>query len=166
MRVAQACQDSIDIAGDRLMAPQVGEVGSGEPGRVVQQHPHRDLAVLRRLHREVRHVPRHGGVQGDLALVHQLHDRHRGEDLADRPHSELGRSRRLLAGLVDAAEGLAPHRLATRHQGHRCGRRLGLLQCRPHGLAAGLDRGVERLLLGLGQRRLRGLERVSRLREG
>ncbi len=151
MRGAQTSQETVDVTGDRFVAETIGKVGAGQSGRMVQQHPHRDLPVLRRGHREVRHVAHHRGVQRDLPGVHQLHHRHRGDHLAHRTDPVHRRGRRLLSGLVHPTERLSPHRLATGHQSHRRRRRLGLPQRGPDRFATLFDRGGEsrrRLFLG------------------
>ena len=60
-----------------------GEAGAQDAGGVVQQHPDGDVFVPLIRHLEVRQVPGHRGVQGDFAVLHQLHDGHGGVDLAD-----------------------------------------------------------------------------------
>ena len=50
---------------------------------MVQQHSDGDVLVARVCHLEVLEIPGHRGVQGDLAVLHQLHDGHGGVDLAD-----------------------------------------------------------------------------------
>ena len=50
---------------------------------MAEQHAHSDLLVARVSHGEVREIGRDRGVQVDLALLHQLHDGHRGQRLGD-----------------------------------------------------------------------------------
>ena len=65
---------------------------------------------------EPRQVLRHRIVESQLALLAQLHDRRRGEELAVRRHPELGlRRHRQLRGGVGESESGRPDEILIRH---------------------------------------------------
>ena len=88
--------------GDQVGPAQGDRIG--DPRRVTEQLPDRDLAAIR----EPGQVSRYGIIDVDLPALGQLHHRHRGKRLGDRVGIEGGRFHDRLTGLEIGQAGTAP----------------------------------------------------------
>ena len=109
MTPRERLEDAVDVSGIARRQDGAPVFGSGEARRMVQQHPHRDVRGLGRLHRKAARVVREGQVEGDEPAVDEDHRGCRRDHLARRSDAEHRLWRRSLSRLcVDRAERLRP----------------------------------------------------------